>query len=129
MRHGHRADGVCGRGRNDAETGFGRCQGDLDVYAPRGTYQIVIRQIEPKGIGALELALRKLRERGHCVVFSSHVMQEVAELCDEIVVIAPRPPLDERNDTEIDFDPSKIVSGATKEDFIKISKDSLMLEL
>jgi len=39
------------------------CQGDLDVYAPRGTYQIVIRQIEPKGIGALELALRKLRER------------------------------------------------------------------
>ena len=39
------------------------CQGDLDVYAPRGSYQLVIRQIEPKGIGALELALRKLRER------------------------------------------------------------------
>jgi len=39
------------------------CQGDLDVYAPRGSYQIVIRQIEPKGIGALELALRKLRDR------------------------------------------------------------------
>ena len=32
--------------------------------------------------------LRKLRERGHCIVFSSHVMQEVAALCDEIVVIA-----------------------------------------
>ncbi len=39
------------------------CQGDIDVYAPRGSYQLVIRQIEPKGIGALELALRKLRER------------------------------------------------------------------
>jgi exodeoxyribonuclease VII large subunit len=39
------------------------CQGDLDVYAPRGSYQLVVRQIEPKGIGALELALRKLRER------------------------------------------------------------------
>lgn len=39
------------------------CQGDVDVYAPRGSYQLVIRQIEPKGIGALELALRKLRER------------------------------------------------------------------
>jgi exodeoxyribonuclease VII large subunit len=39
------------------------CQGQLDVYGPRGTYQLVVRQIEPKGIGALELALRKLRER------------------------------------------------------------------
>jgi exodeoxyribonuclease VII large subunit len=39
------------------------CQGDLEVYAPRGTYQLVIRRIEPKGMGALELALRKLRER------------------------------------------------------------------
>ncbi len=39
------------------------CQGSLDVYAPRGSYQLVIRQIEPKGLGALELALRKLRER------------------------------------------------------------------
>jgi exodeoxyribonuclease VII large subunit len=33
------------------------------VYAPRGSYQLVIRQIEPKGIGALELALRKLKEK------------------------------------------------------------------
>lgn len=39
------------------------CQGALEVYAPRGTYQLVVRQIEPKGIGALELALRKLKER------------------------------------------------------------------
>jgi len=39
------------------------CRGSLDVYAPRGTYQFVISHIEPKGIGALELALRKLRER------------------------------------------------------------------
>lgn len=39
------------------------CQGSLDVYAPRGSYQLVIRQIVPKGLGTLELALRKLRER------------------------------------------------------------------
>ena len=39
------------------------CQGSLDVYAPRGSYQLVIRQIEPKGLGALEIALCKLRER------------------------------------------------------------------
>ena len=39
------------------------CQGHLDLYAPRGSYQLVIEQILPKGIGALELALRKLRQR------------------------------------------------------------------
>ncbi len=39
------------------------CRGHLDVYAPRGSYQLIIDQIEPKGIGALELALRQLREK------------------------------------------------------------------
>jgi exodeoxyribonuclease VII large subunit len=39
------------------------CQGYLDVYAPRGSYQIVIQRIEPKGLGALERALRLLREK------------------------------------------------------------------
>jgi sodium transport system ATP-binding protein len=29
-----------------------------------------------------------LKERGHCILFSSHVMQEVGALCDRIVVIA-----------------------------------------
>jgi sodium transport system ATP-binding protein len=37
---------------------------------------------------ALRGLIRKLREQGHCVVFSSHVMQEVAALCDDIVIIA-----------------------------------------
>jgi sodium transport system ATP-binding protein len=32
--------------------------------------------------------LRHLRDEGRCVVFSSHIMQEVAALCDRIVVIA-----------------------------------------
>jgi len=32
--------------------------------------------------------LRQLRGEGRCVVFSSHIMQEVAALCDRIVVIA-----------------------------------------
>lgn len=39
------------------------CQGGLDLYAPRGAYQLVIRQLQPKGMGALELALRRLREK------------------------------------------------------------------
>lgn len=32
--------------------------------------------------------IRKLRDDGRCVLFSSHIMQEVAALCDEIVVLA-----------------------------------------
>jgi exodeoxyribonuclease VII large subunit len=39
------------------------CRGSLDVYPPRGSYQLVVDQVLPKGIGALELALRKLREK------------------------------------------------------------------
>jgi sodium transport system ATP-binding protein len=32
--------------------------------------------------------IRRLRDQGRCVLFSSHVMQEVSALCDSIVVIA-----------------------------------------
>jgi sodium transport system ATP-binding protein len=44
----------------------------LDVMTPRGLREF----------------LRQLRGEGRCVVFSSHIMQEVAALCDRIVVIA-----------------------------------------
>jgi sodium transport system ATP-binding protein len=37
---------------------------------------------------ALRDIIRKLRDQGCCVLFSSHVMQEVAALCDDIVIIA-----------------------------------------
>jgi sodium transport system ATP-binding protein len=37
---------------------------------------------------ALRDLIRQLRAAGKCVLFSSHVMQEVAALCDEIVIIA-----------------------------------------
>ena len=39
------------------------CQGYLDVYPPRGGYQLVVQQIQPQGRGAQDLALRKLRDR------------------------------------------------------------------
>lgn len=37
---------------------------------------------------ALRELIRRLRDEGHCVLFSSHVMQEVAQLCDVILIIA-----------------------------------------
>ncbi len=44
----------------------------LDVIATRGLRDII----------------RKLAAQGHCVLFSSHIMQEVAALCDHIAIIA-----------------------------------------
>ena len=37
---------------------------------------------------AMRALLRRLRGEGRCIVFSSHIMQEVAALCDVIVVVA-----------------------------------------
>jgi exodeoxyribonuclease VII large subunit len=39
------------------------CYGKVDVYPPHGKYQFVIDQIQPKGMGALELALQQLKEK------------------------------------------------------------------
>lgn len=44
----------------------------LDVMATRGLRDII----------------RQLAREGHCIVFSSHIMQEVAALCDEIAIIS-----------------------------------------
>ena len=37
---------------------------------------------------ALRQFMQRLKDEGRCVLFSSHIMQEVAALCDRIVVIA-----------------------------------------
>jgi len=38
-------------------------RGRLTVYEPRGEYQIVLDTVEPKGLGALQLAFEQLKER------------------------------------------------------------------
>jgi len=37
--------------------------GRISVYEPRGTYQIIFEYIEPKGVGALQVALEQLKKR------------------------------------------------------------------
>jgi len=37
--------------------------GRLAVYEPRGTYQIIFEHLEPKGVGALQLAFEQLKAR------------------------------------------------------------------
>jgi sodium transport system ATP-binding protein len=44
--------------------------------------------LDVMAVRSLRKLLAKLRDDGHCVLFSSHVMQEVGALCDDVVVIA-----------------------------------------
>ncbi len=44
--------------------------------------------LDVMAVRSLRRLFAYLRDEGHCLLFSSHVMQEVAALCDEIVVIA-----------------------------------------
>jgi len=39
------------------------CFGKIDVYGPRGQYQIIVERIEPKGVGAQQLAFEQLKKR------------------------------------------------------------------
>ncbi len=39
------------------------CRGDIDVYPPRGSYQLVIRQLDLRGEGNLQRALRRLQQK------------------------------------------------------------------
>ncbi len=58
------------------------------VHAPRNVLlDEPTNGLDVMATRALRELIRGLRDLGHCVLFSSHVMQEVAALCDRIVVI------------------------------------------
>ncbi|MCP4897547.1 MAG: ATP-binding cassette domain-containing protein [bacterium] len=44
--------------------------------------------LDVMSIRLLRDLLRRLRDEGQCILFSSHVMQEVSELCDQIYIMA-----------------------------------------
>ena len=39
------------------------CKGQINVYEPRGQYQLIVDVVEPKGKGALQLAFEQLKEK------------------------------------------------------------------
>ena len=43
--------------------------------------------LDVMAIRSLRDMLQKLKSQGRCILFSSHVMQEVAALCDQVVII------------------------------------------
>jgi sodium transport system ATP-binding protein len=52
---------------------------------------------------AMRTFIRRLRDEGRCVLFSSHIMQEVSVLCDNIVII----------------DKGRVVAGGAPQDLLK----------
>ncbi len=39
------------------------CQGAVEVYAPRGSYQLIVQRMQPQGLGALQLAFQQLHQK------------------------------------------------------------------
>ena len=78
--------------------------GRIGVYEPRGTYQIILEYLEPKGIGGLQIAFEKLKQK----------------LSDEGL-------FDEEYKSKLPFLPSKVSivtspTGAAVRDFIKVAR-------
>ncbi|HOX89706.1 MAG TPA: ATP-binding cassette domain-containing protein [Burkholderiaceae bacterium] len=64
---------------------------------------------------ALRALLRHLRERGKCIVFSSHIMQEVDALADTLVIVA-------HGRTVASGTPQAIAAGGALEDaFVRLA--------
>jgi len=70
----------------------------------------------------LREVIRSLRDAGKCVLFSSHVMQEVSALCDDIIIIA-------RGEVVATGDPEHIraASGceSLEDAFVKLSGEEM----
>lgn len=64
------------------------CRGRITVYEPRGEYQIVVGAMEPRGLGALQLAFEQLKQRLHQEgLFDSRHKKSLPRLPARIVVI------------------------------------------
>ncbi len=62
--------------------------GRLLVYQPKN---LILDEpssgLDVRATRKLREILSRLREEGHCLVFSSHIMQEVELLCDSVIVV------------------------------------------
>ena len=64
------------------------CRGYIDVYPARGSYQLIIQQLQPLGEGALQIAFRKLHQKlkGEGL-FDSRYKQKLPEIPRRILVV------------------------------------------
>ena len=77
--------------------------------------------LDVMAVRSLRALLRSLRDAGHCVLFSSHVMQEVTALCDSVVVIAHGTVLASGRPEEIR---ARSAAASLEEAFVRLIADS-----
>lgn len=66
-----------------------RAWGSIEVYAPQGKYQLIVRKIEPEGVGTLELAFRQTVARLEAEgLFDPDRKRPLPKFPSRIVVIA-----------------------------------------
>ena len=67
---------------------------DVSIYAARGDLQLIVREVEPRGMGALQLAFEQLRRRLHAEgLFDSDRKRELPAFPRRIgVVTSPHGP-------------------------------------
>lgn len=64
------------------------CRGAVEVYAPRGSYQLMVRSMQPGGEGALQKALRELQARLAAEgLFDPRRKRELPEFPERIAVV------------------------------------------
>ena len=68
------------------------CRGPINVYEPRGTYQLIIDLVEPKGKGALQLAFEQLKDKlSKEGLFNPEIKKKLPALPKKVgVVTSPR---------------------------------------
>jgi exodeoxyribonuclease VII large subunit len=68
------------------------CRGPINVYEPRGTYQLIVDLVEPKGKGALQMAFEQLKDKLNKEgLFNPEIKKKLPALPKKIgVVTSPR---------------------------------------
>jgi len=63
-------------------------EGDVQVYERGGNYQLIVRQIQPAGIGALQIAFEQLKKKLHAEgLFDSHHKRPIPTFPEAVGVI------------------------------------------
>jgi exodeoxyribonuclease VII large subunit len=64
------------------------CHGRLSLYPPQGQYQLIVDELQPKGIGALELALRELKEKlSRLGYFAAERKRPIPRIPDRVALV------------------------------------------
>lgn len=63
------------------------CQGRVSVYEPRGEYQLIVEVMEPRGVGALQLAFEQLKKKLEAEGLFDEAAKRPLPLCPQRIAI------------------------------------------